>query len=185
MLIDDKCRNGDFAVKSYGPAFAFDVIAPDKRKYLLTGKPSRSRIVSMHTVLDPIIGNWYRHLDKGQMFRVIAFDESDATIELQHFDGDIEEVSLVAWRDMDLEVSEAPEDWTGPMDDIEPDDLGYSSETAMSDEDWRAPLQEVRQDRHEAWENSAEPEGSGNRDDESSVEELWEPQKIEGVAEDS
>jgi hypothetical protein len=138
----------------------------------------------MHTELDPIIGNWYRHLDKGQMFQVIALDESDSSIELQHFDGDIEEVSLVAWFAMDLEVSEAPEDWTGPMDDIEQDDLGYSSETVMSDQDWSAPLQEVRRDPHEAWENTAETGGSKNRNEET-AEELWEPQKIESIAEDS
>jgi hypothetical protein len=135
--------------------------------------------------LDPIIGNWYRHLDKGQMFRVIAFDDSDATIELQHFDGDIEEVSLIVWRTMDLEVAEAPEDWTGPMDDIEPDDLGYSSETVMSNEDWSAPLQEVRRDQHEAWENTAEPDDSENRDEKPLAEELWEPQKIEASDKDS
>lgn len=139
----------------------------------------------MRTFLDPIIGNWYRHLDKGQMFRVIAFDADDATIELQHFDGDIEEVSLVAWGTMDLEVSEAPEDWTGPIDDIERDDLGYSSETVMSEDDWCAPLQEVRRDKHEAWEDTEEPEGSENLDEEPPAEELWEPQKIESVDEDA
>jgi hypothetical protein len=119
------------------------------------------------------------------MFRVIAFDDSDATIELQHFDGDIEEVSLIVWRTMDLEVAEAPEDWTGPMDDIEPDDLGYSSETVMSNEDWSAPLQEVRRDQHEAWENTAEPDDSENRDEKPLAEELWEPQKIEASDKDS
>jgi hypothetical protein len=139
----------------------------------------------MDTGLDPIIGNWYRHLDKGQMFQVIALDESDSAIELQHFDGDIEEVSLVAWFAMDLEVSEAPEDWTGPMDDIEKDDLGYSSDTVMSERDWDAPLQEVRRDRHEAWENTAGTGGSGKGNEDSSTEELWEPQKIESIAEDS
>jgi len=142
-------------------------------------------MITMNSEIDPIIGNWYRHLDKGQMFRVIAFDEGDATIEAQHFDGDIEEVSLIAWHAMDLEVSEAPEDWTVPMDDIEPDDLGYSSETVMSDDDWRAPLQEVRQDRHEAWENTGESEGGKKRDEKPSAEELWEPHKIESISEDS
>ncbi|MCP5093465.1 MAG: hypothetical protein GY949_21350 [Gammaproteobacteria bacterium] len=29
----------------------------------------------MGNELDPLIGNWYQHLDKGQMFRVVAFDE--------------------------------------------------------------------------------------------------------------
>lgn len=133
---------------------------------------------------DPIVGNWYRHLDKGQMFRVIAVDDGDATIELQHFDGDIEEVTTVGWRAMDLEVSEAPEDWTGPMDDIEPDDLGYSSETVMSDEDWRTPLQEVGRDAHETWEEDGKSEDTSARD-RPAGEELWEPQKLEGLDEDA
>ncbi len=29
----------------------------------------------MDNELDPIVGNWYRHLDKGQIFRVVALDE--------------------------------------------------------------------------------------------------------------
>ncbi len=139
----------------------------------------------MSRELDPIIGNWYRHLDKGQMFRVIAFDDSEATIELQHFDGDIEEVNMVAWRAMDLEVAAAPEDWTGPMDEIEPDDLGYSSETVMSDEDWREPLQEVRRDPHEAWEDTGRPEGNTDSDEKPPVEELWEPRQLESLDKDA
>jgi hypothetical protein len=139
----------------------------------------------MDKELDPIVGNWYRHLDKGQMFRVIAFDDSEATVELQHFDGDVEEVGLRAWQAMDLEVSGAPEDWTGPMDDVEPDDLGYSSETAMSEADWRAPLQELPGDGHEGWEEIAEPESSENSDVKPSAEELWEPQEIEALDKDS
>ena len=42
---------------------------------------------------------------------------------------------------MALEPIETPEDWTGPMDDIERDDLGYT-ETDMSAEDWAEPLGE-------------------------------------------
>jgi hypothetical protein len=29
------------------------------------------------------------------------------------------------WEEMDLEEIEPPEDWTGPLDKLEPDDLGY------------------------------------------------------------
>lgn len=138
----------------------------------------------MNTDIDPIIGNWYRHLDKGQMFLVIAVDEDDATVELQHFDGDIEEVSMVAWRAMDLEVTEAPEDWTGPMDDIEADDLGYSSETVMSEEDWRTPLQEVGRDTHETWEDAGEAESSA-REQRPTAEELWEPLQLDSLDRDT
>jgi len=102
--------------------------------------------------LDPIVGNWYRHLDKGQMFTVVAVDDVGDVVDLQHFDGDVEEVSMSAWRGMELELAEAPEDWTGPQDDVERDDLGYS-ETAMSGDAWRKPLEEIPRDDKELWEN--------------------------------
>ncbi len=132
-------------------------------------------MIAMTTELDPVVGNWYRHLDKGQMFRVIDYDDSEAIVEIQHFDGDIEELSVLAWRSMDLEVSEAPGDWTGPMDFGERDDLGYSSETEMSNQDWRSPLQETLCDEHETWEDTGERGNTGNRDNRPSADETWEP----------
>lgn len=133
---------------------------------------------------DPIVGNWYRHLDKGQMFRVIAFDEVDAVVELQHFDGDIEGVDLTAWRSMDLEIVEAPEDWTGPTDDIEKDDLDYT-ETDMSEQDWSRPLEETRREETETGERTRSREEDVGQGETPSTEELWEPAKIEGVPSDS
>lgn len=97
----------------------------------------------MKNELEPIVGSWYRHVDKGQMFRVVAVDEDAETIEIQHYDGDVEEIDFYAWPDLELELAEEPEDWTGPVDDVETDDLGYT-ETDMSEEDWRAPLAETR-----------------------------------------
>ncbi len=89
--------------------------------------------------LKPVTGEWYRHLDKGQPFRVVNIEDDDKLIEIQTFDGDLEEVEITEWFAMDLEPAAAPEDWTGPMDDIETDDLGYE-DTAMTDTDWRASL---------------------------------------------
>jgi hypothetical protein len=103
--------------------------------------PARDGGWIMTDDLDPIVGNWYRHLDKGQRFEVIAVDEDEGFVEIQHFDGDVEEIDLEGWYEMELEGIEPSEDWTGPIDDIEPDDLGYT-ETDMEDEDWRTPLGE-------------------------------------------
>ena len=36
----------------------------------------------MTTEADPIVFNWYSHLDKGQRFRVIAFDADSGLVEL-------------------------------------------------------------------------------------------------------
>ena len=48
----------------------------------------------MATDADPIAGNWYYRQDKGQRFEVINFDEREGAVEIQHFDGDVEEMSL-------------------------------------------------------------------------------------------
>jgi Family of unknown function (DUF6763) len=89
----------------------------------------------------PIVDQWYGHLDKGQRFYVTAVDEGAGTVEVQHFDGDVDEFDLGEWFSLDIEPIEPPEDWTGPVDDIERDDLGYS-ETDMSESEWAEPLSE-------------------------------------------
>lgn len=91
----------------------------------------------------PSVAQWYRHLNKGQEFQVTAVDEADRTVEIQHFDGDVEELEFDEWYAMDVEPIETPEDWTGPMDDVERDDLGYT-ETGMRGADWSKPLREGR-----------------------------------------
>jgi hypothetical protein len=76
--------------------------------------------------IDPKVGSWYRNLVNGQVFQVVSLDEDAALVELQHSDGDIEEISLGEWHAMDLESTDAPDDWSGPIDDLEADDLGFS-----------------------------------------------------------
>ena len=75
--------------------------------------------------LDPIEGNWYQNLEKGMDFMVVDVNEREGTVDIQYFDGDIEELEMEEWEEMDLEEIEPPEDWTGPLDDLESDDLGY------------------------------------------------------------
>lgn len=101
---------------------------------------------------DALVGNWYRRLDKGQEFQVVAIEDDGQTIELQRFDGDLEVVELDDWLELELEMIEPPEDWTGPVDDLQPDDLGYS-ETHMQREDWLSAAAEHRPCR-EPWELS-------------------------------
>ena len=113
----------------------------------------------MSTEADPKLGQWYQHLDKGQKFKVVAIDESGNSIEIQHFDGDIEEVGKDVWYTFEVEPIEMLGDWTGPMDDIEYDDLDYT-ETEMSREDWAKPLKEVAR-KEEEWEQADEQDEWG------------------------
>jgi hypothetical protein len=98
----------------------------------------------MKNDIEPIEGNWYVHLDKGQRFEVVTVDSERGLVEIQHFDGDLEEVSLEEWDEMPVELSEEPENWSGPIDVDEIDDLGTEI-TDTSKEDWSEPLSEFRQ----------------------------------------
>jgi len=85
----------------------------------------------------PEVGRWYRRLN-GNLFEVVAVDEDKSTVELQHFDGTIEGVELDAWWDIDLELAEAPEDWSGSVD-VDLEDLS-DPERSIS-QTWHDPLE--------------------------------------------
>jgi hypothetical protein len=74
----------------------------------------------------PVIGNWYRH--NGGLLEVVAVDSDDGSIEVQHFDGTLEEFDLESWNDLALIEATAPEDWTGSVD-VVPED--YEGERAI------------------------------------------------------
>ena len=74
---------------------------------------------------DPIVGNWYKNLETRTQFEVVAIDEQSQTVEIQYFEGEVEELDMEAWRELELDSIEPPEDWSGAFDDLEKDDLGY------------------------------------------------------------
>ena len=85
-------------------------------------------VVSKMTDFEPIVRQWYKNLDGERIFRVVAIDEASGTLELQYFDGELEELDAADWPNLVLELAEAPEDATAPYDDIEKDDLGYTDD---------------------------------------------------------
>ena len=116
----------------------------------------------MPTDADPIEFNWYAHLDKGQSFRVVAVDEDSRSVDIQYFDGQVEEIDMDAWYEMDVEPAEAPENWSGAVDVGEVDDFGTEITDTQTD-DWNSPMQEVKAQTGE------EPEdewGEGSPDEE-------------------
>ena len=72
-------------------------------------------------VVYPTIGHWYRR-SNGSLFEVVAVDLQDSTIELQYFDGTIDQVEFENWPSLILEVVGAPEDWSGSVD-MDPEDF--------------------------------------------------------------
>jgi hypothetical protein len=89
--------------------------------------------------MKPIIGHWYR-IQGSDSFEVVAFDEDDGTIELQYFDGTVEEMDIEDWQAEKengvLEEVEPPEDWTGSVD-VDPEDDDTRSAVEYGEDDDR------------------------------------------------
>ena len=90
----------------------------------------------MTTITDPVIDQWYKDVENNLLFKVVAIEESDETIEVQYHNGDIGEYDNDSWYNSTFDFIEAPEDWNAPFGGLEPDDLGYSnSDTRRTDMD--------------------------------------------------
>jgi hypothetical protein len=111
---------------------------------------------NMNSETDPIVDNWYQHPDKGQAFRVVAVDEAEGWVEIQYFDGNVEELDLDSWLRLELQPIEAPENWSGPMDAAEMDDLTGTEISDTSPGDWAEPLDEIVKPRDLSAEEPAE-----------------------------
>ena len=72
-------------------------------------------------VLYPVIGQWFSR-QNGTLFEVVAVDEDGGTVELQQFDGTIDEVDMDTWTELLLVEVSAPEDWSGSVD-MDPEDF--------------------------------------------------------------
>ena len=72
------------------------------------------------TITYPSLGQWFKR-PNGTLLKVVAVDEDDSTIEVQYFDGTIDEIDREAWAEQFLIEVAAPEDWSGSVD-MDPDD---------------------------------------------------------------
>ena len=93
------------------------------------------------TTPQPSIGDWYC-LHGGDSFEIVAVDEDDGTIDIQYFDGTLEEMELEDWEahapTARWRSAEAPEDWSGSVDIERGDTEGRGSEPFGEERDLRA-----------------------------------------------
>lgn len=81
----------------------------------------------------PVAGQWYENLEEDDSFRVLSVDEDAELVELEYLDGDIEEIDIDAWHEMDLERIDEPEGWAATDDDEDEDE---EEEDDDEDDDW-------------------------------------------------
>lgn len=86
---------------------------------------------------EPAVGQWYENAEEEETFRVLSVDEDSALIEIEYLDGDIEEIDLETWQEMDLAKISEPEGWSdrGDDDDDDTDDADDWDEDE-DDDDW-------------------------------------------------
>jgi predicted dehydrogenase len=80
---------------------------------------------------DPVQGQWYEDLEENEVFRVLSVDPDEEIIEVQYENGDIEEIDLDTWHELDLERAQEPEGWASDDDDEDDDD-----EEDVDEDDW-------------------------------------------------
>jgi len=87
---------------------------------------------------EPVPSQWYENVEEEESFRVLSVDEDSELIEIEYLDGDIEELDLEAWHEMDLERIEQPEGWSESDDedeDEEWDEEDDEDEDDLDDDD--------------------------------------------------
>ncbi|MET0987104.1 MAG: DUF6763 family protein [Steroidobacteraceae bacterium] len=82
---------------------------------------------------DPVAGKWYEDLEENEVFQVLSVDPDEEIVEIQYENGDIEEIDLDTWHELDLEHAEKPEGWSDDIDDADEDAVEEEEE---EDDDW-------------------------------------------------
>ena len=87
---------------------------------------------------EPTVGQWYEDLENEETFQVLKVDEDREIVEIQHLDGDTEELDVDEWAELDLELTEEPEGWSGSKaekDDEDDDDEDWDEDEDDEDDD--------------------------------------------------
>ena len=85
---------------------------------------------------EPVRGQWYENLEDEESFRVLTVDEDSELVEIEYLDGEIEEIDLETWHEMDLERIEEPEGWAESDEDEDEDEEEEEEDEDEDDDDW-------------------------------------------------
>ena len=100
---------------------------------------------------EPVKGQWYENVEEEETFRVLSVDEDAEIVEIEYLDGEIEELDLEEWHELDLELTQEPEGWSDEDEDEdwdEEDEEEEEEEDDDEDDDW-----DEDEDEDEDWED--------------------------------
>ncbi len=123
---------------------------PTSAPTLVSGENERRVAFAVSRDYEPVPGQWYENVEEEESFRVLSVDEDSERLEIEYLDGDIEEIDLEMWREMDLERIEEPEGWSESDDDEDEDDDDWDEEDEDDeDEDWDEDEEDADDERDE------------------------------------
>ena len=77
------------------------------------------------------IGSWFKTIN-GDNFEVVAHDLEEGVVEVQFYDGTVEEYDLDDWEELEVTPIAPPEDWSGSYD-LTRDDYGVDLDQPAGD----------------------------------------------------
>jgi hypothetical protein len=109
---------------------------------------------------EPVAGQWYENVEEEESFRVLSVDEDSELVEIEYLDGDIEEIDIEAWHEMDLELTQEPEGWAAEEEEEEEEEDEEDDEDEdEDDEDW-----DEDEDEDDDWEEEEDEDVKEDRD---------------------
>ena len=85
---------------------------------------------------EPAKGQWYQNVEEDETFRVLSVDEDAELVEIEYLDGDIEEMDIDTWHEMDLEKIEEPEGWADKDEEEDEEEEEEELDEDEDDDDW-------------------------------------------------
>jgi len=80
----------------------------------------------------PTIGQWYQDAQH-RYFEVVASDED--SVEIQFYDGNIEEIDMDSWVLLSVKLAAEPNDGLSPFEELDFNEGGLTEERFQS-QDW-------------------------------------------------
>ena len=98
---------------------------------------------------EPVVGQWYINADEEETFRVITVDEDAEMVEIEYLDGEIEELDIDEWHELDLELTTEPEGWSEDDDEEDEDEDDWDEDEEEDEDDWEEDEDEDGDDSHD------------------------------------
>ncbi|MCE2872241.1 MAG: hypothetical protein LW605_00530 [Xanthomonadales bacterium] len=98
---------------------------------------------------EPVVGQWYINAEEEETFRVITVDEDAEMVEIEYLDGEIEELDIDEWHELDLELTTEPEGWSEDDDEEDEDEDDWDEDEEEDEDDWEEDEDEDGDDSHD------------------------------------